>query len=195
MVRADPQLTRFDTVARLSPSELVKVAGVTGMHYQRRTMGGDDTWGVRPDGTLWVARVFQNQIEWHRPGAKKVERSPRLPDMVLTVTEMDHEIFVHRFPEDQRQAARDLPNSPVKPPFEHVFNTPDGRMWLAKSDTALAPVRHFHVADKTGVLYEVAVPSRGFALGVTADYILMGEEFPGGIRLLRYPVPPETRGP
>jgi hypothetical protein len=195
VVRADPQLTHFDTLARLSPPELVQVAGVSGMHYQRRTMGGDDAWGVRPDGTLWVARVFQNQIEWHHPGAKKVERSPQLPDMVLTNTEMDREIYVQRFPEDQRENARELPNAPVKPPFQHVFSTPDGRMWLAKSDTALAPVRHFHVADKTGVLYEVAVPSRGFALDVTADYILMGEEFPGGIRLLRYPVPAETKGP
>ncbi len=194
VVRADAQLTHFDTLAKLSPSELVKVAGVNGMHYQRRTMGGDDAWGVRPDGTLWVARVFQNQIEWHHPGARKVERSPRLPDPVLTVSDMDREIYVHRFPEEQRQTARDLPNAPVKPPFEHVFSTPDGRIWLAKSDTALAPVRHFHVVDKTGVLFDVAVPSRGFALSVDDHSILMGEEFPGGIRLLRYPVPAETKG-
>ena len=194
IVRADPQLTRFDTLARLTPPELVRVAGVSGMHYQRRTMGGEDAWGVRPDGTLWVARVFQNQIEWHRPGVKKVERSPQLPDPVLMVTDMDREIYVRRFPEDQRQTARELPNTATKPPFEHVFSTPDGRIWLAKSDTALAPVRHFQVVDRTGVLFVVAVPSRGFALGVTADYILMGEEFPGGIRLLRYPVPAETRG-
>jgi len=195
IVRADPQLAHFDTLARLSPPELVKVAGINGMHYQRRTMGGDDAWGVRPDGTLWVARVFQNQIEWHRPGVKKVERSPQLPDMVLTNSEMDREIYVRRFPEDQRETARELPNAPVKPPFEHVFSTPDGRMWLAKSDTALAPVRHFHVADKSGVLFEVAVPSRGFALNVDGNYILMGEEFPGGIILLRYPVPAATKGP
>ena len=194
VVRADPQLTQFDTLARLTPPELVKIAGVNGMHYQRRTMGGEDAWGVRPDGTLWVARVFQNQIEWHRPGAKQVERSPRLPDPVLTVSDMDREIYVRRFPEEQRQTARELPNTATKPPFEHVFSTPDGRMWLAKSDTALAPVRHFQVVDKSGVLCIVAVPSRGFALSVTADYILMGEEFPGGIRLLRYPVPAETRG-
>ena len=195
VVRSDAQLTRFDTLARLAPPELVKMPGVTGMHYQRRTMGGDDTWGVRPDGTLWVARVFQNYIEWHRPGAAKVEHSTRYPDMVLTNSDMDREIYVRRFPEDQRDAARALPNAPVKPPFEHVFATPDGRMWLAKSDTALAPVRHFQVVDKDGVLFNVAVPSRGFALGVDANYILMGEEFPGGIRLLRYPVPAETRRP
>jgi hypothetical protein len=194
VVRADAQLTRFDTLARLAPPELVKVFGVNGQHYQRRSMGGEDAWGVLPDGTLWIARVFQNQIEWHHPGVQKIERSPRLPDLVLTVSDMDREIYVRRFPEDQRQTAREVPNAPVKPPFEHVFATPDGRLWLAKSDTALARVRHFHVVDKSGVLFNVAVPSYGFALGVDGNFILMGEEFPGGIRLVRYPIPPEARG-
>jgi len=63
VVRADPQLSHFDTLARLAPPELVKVSGVDGMHYQRRSMGGNDAWGVLPDGTLWVARVFQNRID------------------------------------------------------------------------------------------------------------------------------------
>ncbi|MGH7593592.1 MAG: hypothetical protein ACRELE_07050, partial [Gemmatimonadales bacterium] len=189
VVRTDPQLTRFDTLARLAPPELVKMAGVNGQHYQRRSMGGEDAWGVLPDGTLWIARVFQNQIEWHHPGVKRVERSPKLPDMVLMVSDMDREIYVRRFPEDQRQTAREVPNAPVKPPFEHVFTAPDGRLWLAKSDTALARLRHFQVVDKTGVLLNIAVPTYGFALGVDRDYILMGEEFPGGIRLLRFPVP------
>ena len=193
VVRSDAQLTRFDTLARLAPPELVKVAGINGQHYQRRSMGGSDAWGVLPDGTLWLARTFQNQIEWYRPGSTKVERSPRLPDLVLTVTDMDREIYVRRFPEDQRQNAREVPNAPVKPPFEHAFAVSGGRLWLAKSDTALARLRHFQVVDRTGVLWNVAVPTYGFALSVNDDYILMGEEFPGGIRLLRYPVPAETR--
>lgn len=193
VVRADPQLTRFDTLARLAPPELAQVAGVTGMHYQRKTMGGDDLWGVLPDGTLWLARVFQNFVEWRRPGEKKVVKSPLLPDMVYPISDMDREIYARRFPEDQRDAARALPNVATKPPFEHVFAAPDGRLWLAKSDTALAPSRHIQVVDQSGVLDNVVVPSRGFLLGVTSDWILMGEEFPGGIRLLRYPVPPGTR--
>ncbi|HEY3933339.1 MAG TPA: hypothetical protein VGL65_01840 [Gemmatimonadales bacterium] len=194
VVRGDPQLTKFDTLTRLSPPELVQVAGVDGEHWQRRVLGGDDAWGVLPNGTLWVARVFQNQIEWHHPGAKKVLRSPMLPDPVLTVTPMDRELWARHFPEDQRADARLLPNVATKPPFEHVFVTPDHRMWLAKSDTALSPVRHFQVVDSSGVLDVVTVPSRGFALGVDGNYILMGEEFPGGIRLLRYPVPAEAKG-
>lgn len=192
VVRADPQLTRFDTLAKLAPGELVKVGGVSGARYQRRTMGGDDAWGVEPDGTLWLARVFQNRIEWRRPGSKKVERSKMFPDMVLTMSEMDRELFVRRFPEDQQETARELPNAPVKPPFEHVFVAANNRMWLAKSDTALAPVRHLQVVDKDGVLFNIYVPSRGQLRAVDANYLLMAEEFPGGIRLIRYPVPPQV---
>ena len=190
VVRSDPQLSHFDTVARLTPSDLTKVPTNNGFRYQRRIMSGDDAWGVLSDGTLWIARVFQNQIEWHRPGGAKVVRSPRLPDRVLSVTPMDRELFVQRYPEDQRDAVRNLPNSPIKPPFEHVFPVPGSRMWLAKSDTALSPVRHFQVVDSTGVLYYVAVPSRGTALSIGPRWILMGEEFPGGVRLMRYATPP-----
>jgi hypothetical protein len=193
VVRGDAQLSRFDTLARLAVPEVGKVAGVSGTRYQRKTMGGDDAWGVLPDGTLWIARVFQNYVELRHPGATKVVKWPRLRYVVYPINDMDREIYARRFPEEQRQAARELPNVATKPPFEHVFAVAGGRMWLSTSDTSLAPVRHFQVIDSTGVLFNVAVPSRGYALGVTDSYILMAEEFPGGIRLLRYPVPGETK--
>jgi hypothetical protein len=192
VVRADPLLTHFDTLARLAPPDLVRVAGMNGDRYQRRTFGGDDAWGVRPDGTLWLARVFQNRVEWYQPGSHKPERSPLLPDPVLTVSDMDRELYVRRFPPEQQDEARGLPNSPVKPPFEHVYAAPDGHLWLAKSDTALSPLRHLQVVDRKGVVVVVTVPSRGSMLGTDGTSILMAEEFPGGIRLLRYPVPREA---
>jgi hypothetical protein len=190
IVRSDPQLSHFDTVARLAPPDLIKMEGASGEHYQRRILSGDDAWGVQPDGTLWIVRVFQNQVEWHRPGSGKVLRSPQLPDLVLPITDMDREIYVRRFPEAERETARSLPNSPVKPPFEHAFAVPGGRIWLAKSDTALARLRHFQAVDSTGVVRNIALPTYGSALGVTVHWILVGEEFPGGIRLLRFAVPP-----
>ena len=55
-------------------------------------------------------------------------------------------------------------------------------------------MRSFQVVDSTGVRYVVKVPSRGRALGVDGSHIVMGEEFPGGIRLLRYPVPEQAKG-
>jgi hypothetical protein len=37
------------------------------------------------------------------------------------------------------------------------------------------------------------VPTRGSVVGLDENYMVMGEEFPGGIRLLRFPVPPEAK--
>ena len=82
----------------------------------------------------------------------------------------------------------------MKPPFERAFATPDRRIWLFKSGVALDSVRVFQVVDSTGLLLVVKVPSRGTALGVDGKFIVMGEEFPGGIRLLRYVVPKEAWG-
>ncbi len=157
-------------------------------------LSGRDAWGVYPDGTLWIVRVFQNQVEWHQAGTRKIERSEKLPDPVLQMKRMDKEIWVRRFPEDQRAAASQKPFSVIKPPFETVLAATDGRLWLFKSDTALAPVRKFQVVDrKAGLVLYVSVPSRGTPLGMDGQWIVMGEEFPGGIRLLRYPIPAEAK--
>jgi hypothetical protein len=66
-------------------------------------------------------------------------------------------------------------------------------VWLYKSVPALDTLRSFQVADSTGWLFSVTVPTYGVALGISASHILVGEEFPGGIRLLRFPMPAEAR--
>ncbi|MEP6590884.1 MAG: hypothetical protein ABJC19_06860 [Gemmatimonadota bacterium] len=194
VVRADAQLTRFDTIARLAAPDLAIVPGADGPRYERRLLAGQDLWGVQRNGTFWIARVFQNRIEWHYPNAKKPFTGPAMQDPILPVQEMDRQIFIRRFPEDQREAARRLQFTAIKPPFEGAFQTPDQRVWLFKSAVALDSVRRFQVVDSTGVRVVVTVPSRGSALGVDSHYILMAEEFPGGIRLLRYPVPEQAKG-
>lgn len=193
VVRADPQLSRYDTIARLAPPDLAILEGANGQRFERRNLAGQDLWGVQGDGTLWIARVFQNRIEWHKPNAKKPFTGPPMQDPILPIQEMDRQIFIRRFPEDQRDAARRLPFTAIKPPFEAAFQTPDRRVWLFKSAVALDSVRTFQVVDSLGVRAVVQVPSRGTALGVDGSHILMGEEFPGGIRLLRYPVPEQAK--
>jgi hypothetical protein len=43
------------------------------------------------------------------------------------------------------------------------------------------------------VLFTISIPSYGTALGISDTEILMGEEFPEGIRLLRFAMPAEAR--
>lgn len=193
VVRVDAQLSRFDTIARLAPPDLAIVDGADGQRFERRLLAGQDLWGIERNGTLWIARVFQNRIEWHYPNARKPLTGPPMQDPILPIQEMDRQIFIRRFPEDQREAARRLQFTAIKPPFEAAFQTPDNRVWLFKSAVALDSIRTFQVVDSTGVRVVVKVPSRGYALGVDGNHILMAEEFPGGIRLLRYPVPEQAK--
>jgi hypothetical protein len=189
IIRSDAMLARFDTIAALSPPDLAVVQRDGGQRYERRVLSGRDRWGVLNDGTLWIARFRQNVVEWwNQDGTLRTKTKP-LPDPILAVREMDRQIYLSRFPEEQRQTARTLPFAELKPPFEAAFATPDGRIWLFKSAPALDSVRTFQVVDSSGVRAMVEVPSRGNALGVTSEWILMGEEFPDGVRLLRYPVP------
>lgn len=189
IVRVDPLFTRFDTVARLAPPDLQIVATDAGSRYVRLELSGEDRWGAAPDGTVWIARVHENRVEWHRPGGGAPVVGPGLPDPILPVMEMDRQIFIRRFPEGERNAVAKVPFAQLKPPFERAFRTADGRIWLMKSAVALDSARVLQVVDTTGLVATVRVPSRGIVLGLDGKEIVMGEEFPEGIRVLRYRMP------
>jgi hypothetical protein len=116
-----------------------------------------------------------------------------LPDPIIQVTEMDRQIYIRRYPEDQRGALAQTRFAGVKPPFERAYADARGRVWLFKSAVALDSVRTIQVADSSGVLFTLSVPSYGVALGISDSEILMGEEFPEGIRLLKFAMPAEAR--
>jgi hypothetical protein len=193
VVRVDATLTRFDTLVRLTPPDVIEVEQDGRMRLQRLQLAGIDRWGVLRDGTLWLARVNQNQVFWFAPGSERPAATRPLPDPIIQVTEMDRQIYIHRYPEDQRSALATTRFAGVKPPFERAFADARGRVWLFKSAVALDSVRSFQVADSTGVRFNVSVPSYGVALGISATEILMAEEFPEGIRLLRFAMPEEAR--
>jgi hypothetical protein len=194
IIRADPMLARFDTVARLAPPDLAVMQREGGQRYERRVLSGRDRWGVLDDGTLWIARFRQNQVEWHRADGTLMAKTKPLPDPILAVMEMDRQIYLQRFPEEQRQAARGQSFAELKPPFEAAFAMPNRRVWLFKSAPALDSIRTFQVVDSTGLQLIVQVPSRGTAVGMNTEWIIMAEQFPEGTRLLRFPVPDAARG-
>jgi hypothetical protein len=189
IVRSDALLTRFDTVAKLAPIDHAEVERDGAMRWEAMPLAGRDYWGVQPDGTVWIVRRMRNFVEWLPPGGGEAVRSPGLPDPVYTVEEMDRQIWLRRYEEVYRTQVRGVRFAMIKPPVEGAFAGAEGRLWLFKSAPALDSVRSFQVVDSTGVRAVVQVPSRGKALGITATHILMGEEFPEGIRLLRYRMP------
>ena len=69
---------RVDTIARLAPIDLAKVASPTGERFERRVFSGVDRWGVYPDGTVWLARVYHNRVDFRSPDGT-TRRASRCP--------------------------------------------------------------------------------------------------------------------
>ena len=141
---------RIDTVARLAPLDIAEVAGEQGRRFERRVFSGDDEWGALPDGTLWVARTYQNRVDWI--DSSGVREGDRLVDRVLEVTRTDRERFVERFPPELRASAERLPYSPIKPPFVRGFSVLPDEVWLEKSRSVSDSAQLYHRVGHDGRL-------------------------------------------
>jgi hypothetical protein len=189
VVRIRPGSPTVDTLARLTPLDIAEVTGAAGRRFERRVFSGNDVWGVLPDGSLWVARVFENRVDWRAPDGTWTRGEP-LPDRVLEVTRYDRELFVRRFPPELRSTAEQLPFAPVKPPFEAGLTSPAGDAWLEKSRAPVDSSRRYHVVDRRGRLREeIRVPGPGRIIAVGADAALVAEPSRDGVRLLRFDLP------
>ena len=189
VIRSPAGFERADTVARLAPFDIAEVASEVGHRFERRVFSGVDQWGALPDGSLWVARVYANRVDWRDPAGSWTRGDP-LPDRVLEVTRYDRELFVRRFPAELRSTAEQLPFAPVKPPFEAGFTSPDGRAWLEKSRAPVDSSRRYHVVDRRGRLNEeIRVPGPGRIIAVGEGAALVAEPSRDGVRLLRFDLP------
>jgi len=191
VVRSDPGLTRFDSLARLAPLDIAEITEQRGKRYERYVFSGNDWWGVRPDGGLWIARVRLNRVVTVRDG--KERRGEPLPDPVLDVTRADREHYLSTFPPELRSMAEKLPFAAIKPPFERALPGTEGEVWLRKSRPVRDSLRRYHVIDTAGMLSRVFTTiGNGVIAAVGRDAALITEQFRDGVRLMevRIPAPP-----
>ncbi len=196
IVRGNPTLTAFDTIARLAPLDIAEVTEPRGKRYERMVFSGNDWWGVRANGQLWIARVRRNEVSVFQ--GTKERRGDRLPDPVLEVKRPDREQYIQSFPDDLRGMAEKLPFAPLRPPFERGFPGADGFVWLRKSKMAADSIRRYHVVDTVGALTRVfATIGNGLIVAAGRETVLLAEQFKGGVRLmeLRLPAPPSPTIP
>lgn len=190
VVRFPLDFSRGDTILRLSPLDLAEVEGDAGRRFERRVFSGEDQWGVLADGSVWVARVYPNRVDWLAPDGK-LQKGQKLPDRVFTITVSDREAFLRKFPPELRSAAEKVPFSPVKPPFDAAFTGGDGNVWLEKSRVIPDTVRRYQVVGRDGrLLQSIAFNGYGYALATSPDAVLVKEVQPEGWRFLRYRRPP-----
>ncbi len=195
VVLLDPGFARADTIARLAPLDIAEVVGDAGRRFERRVFGGVDRWGALPDGSVWVARVYDNRVSWRAPDGKWT-RGQALPDRVLEVTRYDRELFLQKFPPELRGTAQQLPFAPIKPPFEAALTSSGGQVWLEKSRAPADSSRAYHVVDRRGRLaQEVRLRGQGRVLAVGPGAILVAESTPDGTRLKSVDLPPAAGNP
>src|SRR5438093_147995 len=101
VVRTGAGLEHPDTLTRLAPLDIAEVESDAGRRFERRIFSGADCWGVLPDGSLWVARVYVNRVDWRDPKGGWTRGEP-LPDRVLEVTRYDRDLLLRRFPPELR---------------------------------------------------------------------------------------------
>lgn len=181
-----------DTVVRLAPYSLERVTRDGATRYERLVLSGTDQWGVRPDGSFWVARVNDNLVERCAPAHGSCTRGPALPDRVLEVTLQDREYFLQGFPADQRSLAEGIPFAIVKPAFDRAFATPEAGVWLEKSRMLTDSTRGYQLIGPDGkALREVTLPNAQRILGADRTHLLAIDPLvPGpGHRVLRYLLP------
>jgi hypothetical protein len=184
LIRTDSELARADTIARLAPFDIAEVVGEAGRRFERRVFSGVDHWGVLADGAVWVARVYDNRVDWRSPDGQWSRGEP-LPDRVLEVTRYDRELFLRRFPPELRRTAQDLPFAAIKPPFEAGLTAPSGEVWLEKSRAPADSSRRYHVVDRRGRLVrEIRVRGQGRIMALSSSGGLWAEPTPDGTRLI-----------
>jgi hypothetical protein len=190
IVRVTPGASRTDTIGRLSPLDLAQIESDAGRRFERRVFSGEDAWGVLPDGSVWIARVYQNRVDWIGPDGK-VTHGVSLPDRILEVTRTDRELFTRRFPPDLRSTVEQLPFAAVKPPFETAWTGPGETVWLEKSQAVTDSARSYHVVGRDGhPIREVRV--RGYwarILGANGSSALVADPDSTGYRLSESPIP------
>lgn len=192
VLRTNPELTRVDTLARLAPADVAEVVGDAGRRFERRVFSGLDRWGVLAEGSLWVARVYENRVDWRSPDGTW-QRGEPLPDRVLEVTRYDRELFLRRFPPELRRTAEELPFAAIKPPFEAGLTGLSGEVWLEKSRAPADSARRYHVVDRRGRLVrEVRLPGRGRVIALGQNTVLVAEPGPKGTRFVTTKLPADS---
>jgi hypothetical protein len=181
-----------DPIARLAPLDIAEVVGEAGRRFERRVFSGMDRWGVLGNGSLWVARVYDNRVDWRAPDGKWTRGQP-LPDRVLEVTRYDRELFLRKFPPELRATAQDLPFAALKPPFESALAGPPDQVWLEKSRAPADSSRRYHVVNRQGKLVrEVRIRGQGRIVALSIGGALVSEATPNGIRLVAIHFPADT---
>ena len=174
----------------LAPLDIAEVAGDAGRRFERRVFSGVDQWGALPDGSIWVARVYANRVDWRDPaGQVDPRRSAARPGArgdPLRSRALRPQVSARASQHGRAASVR-----AVKPPFEAGFTGPAGEAWLEKSRAPIDSSRRYHVVDRRRPAAggDPRPGARGVSSRSGPDAALVAEPSRDGVRLIRFDLP------
>lgn len=203
VLRVSRGAARMDTVTRIRGNPYAPPTGAPGTVRNpliaqafAAPLKGSEQAILFPDGWIAVARMDPYRVEWRMPSGEWRRGAP-LPFPPLRVTAAEKRLYVERTARAARLPVQDPDRVPHWPehldPFvgDALFASPDGRLVIARTPTATAPVQRYDLVDRQGRLSAVLqLPAGERIVGFGQQSVFVVATDQDGIqRLRRHPWP------
>ena len=162
---------RVDTVANLASPPFGKAKFGEQVQEAATVFAPNDFFGVRADGSAWVARGKENRVDWRTPdGAWSLGSGREFQAQPVTQADRDRVLAQVREQGKQYGMPQELsieyPFAETKPPFDFALGRPNGEVWLQRPRAAETAALVYDVWDAKGAwLRQVTFPSEAALAG------------------------------
>ena len=163
---------KVDTVANLVAPEFGKAKFGEQVQEAAMVFAPNDFFGVRADGSAWVARGRDNRVDWRSPqGTWSLGTSRGYEAQPVTQADRDRVLAQVRAQGKQYGMPQELPIeypfATTKPPFDFALGRPNGEVWLQRPRPAETAALTYDVYDAKGAWQrQVTFPSGAVLAGL-----------------------------
>jgi hypothetical protein len=146
---------KVDTVANLAAPPFGKAKFGEQMQEAATVFAPNDFFGVRADGSAWVARGKENRVDWRSPdGTWSLGTGRQFQSQPVTQADRDRVLAQVREQGKQYGMPQELsieyPFAATKPPFDFALGRPNGEVWLQRPRGAETAALVYDVWDAKG---------------------------------------------
>jgi hypothetical protein len=141
---------KVDTVAHLAAPQFGRARFGEQVQEAATVFAPNDFFGVRADGSAWVARGKENRVDWRSPeGTWSLGTSREYQAQPVTQADRDRVLAQVREQGKQYGMPQELsieyPFADTKPPFDFALGRPNGEVWLQRP----------RATETAGLVYDV----------------------------------------
>jgi hypothetical protein len=156
---------QVDTVAHLATPEFGKAKFGEQVQEAAMVFAPNDFFGVRADGSAWVARGKENRVDWRSAdGTWRLGTTREYQAQPVTQADRDRVLAQVREQGKQYGMPQELsieyPFAETKPPFDFALGRPNGEVWLQRPRATETAALVYDVYDANGAWQrQVTFPS------------------------------------